>query len=110
MFKGGIPGMGGMMKKAQEMQANMEKAQEEIKDLSVVGVASGNLVTVTIAGSHLVTNISIDESVMDDKDMLEDLVLTAINDSVRKLAEASAEKMKAATGGMQLPGGLNLPF
>jgi DNA-binding protein YbaB len=47
---------------------------------------------------------------MDDKDMLEDLVLTAINDSVRKLAEASAEKMKAATGGMQLPGGLNLPF
>ena len=107
MFKGG---MAGMMKKAQQMQDNMQKAQEEIKTLSATGKAAGGAVEITINGEHLATNIKIDEMVMDDKDMLEDLILTAMNDATAQISSASAAKMKGATGGMKLPGGMNLPF
>ncbi len=102
--------MAGMMQKAQKMQEDMQKAQEEIKNLTATGKAAGGAVQVSINGEHQATNIQIDESVMDDKDMLEDLVLTAINDANQKIANASAEKMKGVTGGMKLPGGMNLPF
>jgi len=81
MFKGG---MAGMMKKAQQMQDNMQKAQEEIKTLSATGKAAGGAVEITINGEHLATNIKIDEMVMDDKDMLEDLILTAMNDATAR--------------------------
>ena len=102
--------MAGMMQKAQKMQEDMQKAQEEIKNLSVVGSAAGGAVEISLNGEHVANNIKIDPSVMDDKEMLEDLILTAINDANQKIANASAEKMKAATGGMKLPGGMNLPF
>lgn len=102
--------MAGMMQKAQKMQEDMQKAQEEIKNLSVVGSAAGGAVQISLNGEHVANNIKIDPSVMDDKEMLEDLILTAINDANQKIANASAEKMKAATGGMKLPGGMNLPF
>ncbi|MDG2353494.1 MAG: YbaB/EbfC family nucleoid-associated protein [Gammaproteobacteria bacterium] len=107
MFKGG---MASMMQKAQKMQEDMQKVQEEIKSLTATGKAAGGAVQVTINGEHQATNIQIDEGVMDDKDMLEDLVLTAINDANQQIANVSAEKMKGATGGMKLPGGMNLPF
>ncbi len=107
MLKGG---MAGMMKKAQQMQENMQKAQAEIKALSVTGKAAGGAVEVVMNGEHQATEIHIDESVLDDQDMLEDLVLTAVNDAVGQIASASSEKMKSATGGMSLPGGMNLPF
>ena len=102
--------MAGMMQKAQKMQEDMQKAQEEIKNLSVVGSAAGGAVEISLNGEHVANNIKIDPSVMDDTEMLEDLILTAINDANQKIANASAEKMKAATGGMKLPGGMNLPF
>ncbi len=107
MFKGG---MAGMMQKAQKMQEDMQKAQEEIKNLTATGNAAGGAVQVTINGEHQATDLKIDEGVMDDKDMLEDLILTAINDATKQIADASAAKMKGATGDMKLPGGMNLPF
>ena len=107
MLKGG---MAGMMKKAQQMQDNMQKAQEEIKALSATGKAAGGAVEVSINGEHIATNIEIDAMVMDDKDMLEDLILTAMNDATQQISQASEAKMKGATGGMKLPGGMNLPF
>jgi DNA-binding YbaB/EbfC family protein len=107
MFKGG---MAGMMKKAQQMQDNMQQAQEEIKQLTATGNAGGGSVKVSINGEHQATDIQIDASVMNDKDMLEDLILSAINDANGQIADASATKMKAATGGMNLPSGMNLPL
>jgi len=107
MFKGG---MASMMQKAQKMQEDMQQAQAEIKNLTATGKAAGGAVQVTINGEHQATNLQIDEGVMDDKDMLEDLILTAINDANKQIADASAAKMQGATGGMKLPGGINLPF
>ncbi|MDC9714378.1 MAG: YbaB/EbfC family nucleoid-associated protein [Gammaproteobacteria bacterium] len=107
MFKGG---MAGMMKKAQQMQDNMQQAQAEIKQLTATGKAGGGAVVVSINGEHQATDIRIDQSVMSDKDTLEDLILTAINDASQQIADTSATKMKSATGGMKLPGGMNLPF
>jgi hypothetical protein len=107
MFKGG---MASMMQKAQKMQEDMQKAQAEIKDLTATGKAAGGAVQVTINGKHQATDLQIDEGVMDDKDMLEDLILTAINDANKQIADASAAKMKNATGGMKMPGGMSLPF
>ena len=108
MFKGG---MGNMMKQAQQMQERMQKAQEEIKNMEVVGEAGAGLVKVTMLGSHNVRRIDIDESLMeDDKEMIEDLVAAAINDAVRRVEEGSAEKMAGVTGGMQMPPGFKMPF
>jgi DNA-binding YbaB/EbfC family protein len=107
MFKGG---MAGMMKKAQQMQDNMQQVQAEIKTLSATGKAGNGGVEITFSGEHLATNIRIDTALMSDKEMLEDLILTAINDATRQIERISAEKMKNATGGISLPGGLNLPF
>ncbi|CAC9452300.1 Nucleoid-associated protein YaaK [uncultured Gammaproteobacteria bacterium] len=107
MFKGG---MAGMMKKAQQMQDNMQQAQAEIKQLTAIGNAGGGAVVVSINGEHQATDIQIDPNVMNDKDTLEDLILIAINNANQQIADASAAKMKSATGGMKLPGGMNLPF
>lgn len=99
-----------MMKKAQQMQDNVQQAQAEIKQLTATGKAAGGAIEVSINGEHQATNIKIDDSVMNDKELLEDLILTAINDANQQIADASAAKMKTATGGMKLPGGMNLPF
>ncbi len=107
MFKGG---MTGMMKKAQQMQDNMQQAQEEIKLLTATGVAANGAVQININGEHQVSNIQINDSVMNDKTMLEDLILTAINDANQQIADASTAKMKTATGGIKIPGGMSLPF
>ena len=107
MFKSG---MAGMMQKAQQMQDNMQKAQDEIKILSATGQAASGAVQITINGEHMATNIKIDEIVMDDKDMLEDLILTAMNDATQQISSASEAKMKGVTGGMNLPSDLKFPF
>ncbi|CAC9577773.1 Nucleoid-associated protein YaaK [uncultured Gammaproteobacteria bacterium] len=107
MFKGG---MAGMMKKAQQMQDNIQQAQEEIKQLAATGNAGGGSVKISINGEHQATDIQIDTSVMNDKELLEDLILSAINDANGQIADASATKMKAVTGGVNLPSGMNLPF
>ncbi|BBB24178.1 conserved hypothetical protein [Isorropodon fossajaponicum endosymbiont JTNG4] len=101
MFKGG---MAGMMKKAQQMQDNMKKAQAEIKNLSATGKAASGSVEITLNGEHMMTDIKILDEIMNDKELLEDLILSAMNDAVRQISEASSSaKMKTATGGMSLP-------
>jgi len=107
-MKGGI---GNLMKQAQQMQANMEKAQQELANLEVSGESGGGMVKVTMTGKHEVRRVEIDESLMgDDKEMLEDLVAAALNDAVHKVEANSQEQMAGAMGGMQLPPGFKMPF
>jgi len=108
MMKGG---MGNLMKQAQQMQEKMAKAQEELVKMEVTGESGAGLVKVTMAGSHSVRRVDIDQSLYeDDKDMIEDLVAAAFNDAVRRVEEQNKEKMGALTGGMQLPPGMKMPF
>ncbi len=107
-MKGGI---GGMMKQAQKMQEDMQKAQQEIANMEVEGQAGGGMVSVVMNGRHELRSVNIDESLMkDDKDMIEDLVAAAVNDAVRKIEQASSSKMSGVTSGMNLPAGMKLPF
>lgn len=107
-MKGGI---GNLMKQAQKMQADMQKAQEEIASLEITGEAGGGMVKVTMTGKHEVRRVEIDDSLMgDDKEMLEDLVAAATNDAVHKVERETSERMSGITSGMNLPGGMKLPF
>ncbi len=104
-------GMANMMKQAQKMQEDMQKAQEEIANMEVEGVAGGGMVKVTMNGRHEVRRVSLDDSLMeDDKEMIEDLLAAAVNDAVRRIEQQSQEKMSGVTAGLNLPGGLKLPF
>lgn len=112
MMKGGL---GNIMKQAQKMQENLQKAQAEIADLEIVGEAGGGLVSVTVTGRYEVKRLHIDASLVgDDKDMLEDLVAAAFNDAVHKVERTTQEKMAGLTAGMGLPPGMlgdfKLPF
>ena len=108
-MKGNI---GNMMKQAQQLQANMQRAQAEIAQLEVTGEAGGGMAKVVMTGKHEVRRVSLDPSIVssDDKDMLEDLVAAAVNDAVRKAESTSQEKMSGLMGGMPLPPGMKLPF
>jgi DNA-binding YbaB/EbfC family protein len=107
-MKGGI---GNLMKQAQQLQANMQKAQAEIAAMEVTGESGGGMVKVTINGRHEAKRVQIDPSVpLDDREMIEDLVAAAINDAVHRLEATSQEKMAGLMGGMNLPAGLKLPF
>ncbi len=104
-------GLGNLMKQAQKMQANMQKAQEEIARLEVSGQAGGGLVTVIMNGKHEVRRVEIDDSLFeDDRDMIADLVAAAFNDAVRRVQEVTQEKMAEMSSGMGLPPGMKLPF
>ncbi|WP_435102374.1 YbaB/EbfC family nucleoid-associated protein [Arhodomonas sp. AD133] len=107
MMKGGI---GNMMKQAQQMQEKLQKAQEELQNMEITGEAGGGMVSVVMTGRHEVRRVAIDESVYDDREMVEDLVAAAFNDAAQKLERVSKEKMEGMTQGMGLPPGLNLPF
>ncbi|MFZ0258238.1 MAG: YbaB/EbfC family nucleoid-associated protein [Gammaproteobacteria bacterium] len=103
--------LGNIMKQAQEMQANLQKAQEELANLEVAGESGGGMVTVLMTGRHDVRRVTIDASLMtEDKEMLEDLVAAAVNDAVRKVEQESQQKLSGLTAGLSLPGGLKLPF
>jgi len=104
-------GLGGLMKQAQKMQEDMQKAQAELADMEVEGQAGGGMVKVTMNGRHELRRVNIDDSLMgDDKDMLEDLIAAAVNDAVRRIEQTSNEKMSGLTSGMNLPPGMKLPF
>jgi len=104
-------GMGDLMKKAQEMQENMKKAQAEIANTEVVGESGAGLVKVTLLGNHNVRKVDIDPSLLeDDKELLEDLIAAAMNDAVRRVEEVNKSKMSGVTGGMDLPPGFKMPF
>lgn len=104
-------GLGNLMKQAQKMQADMQKAQEELANIEIDGASGGGLVKIVMTGKHEVKRVSIDDSLLgDDKDMLEDLVAAAINDAVHKLEAESQQKMSGMTAGLNLPPGMKLPF
>ncbi|MFJ5238765.1 YbaB/EbfC family nucleoid-associated protein [Pseudomonas neuropathica] len=112
MMKGG---MAGLMKQAQQMQEKMAKMQEELANAEVTGKAGGDMVTVVMTGRHDVKNVSIDPSLVegmseDDKEMLEAVIASAVNDAVRKIEKNSQDKMGNMTAGMNLPAGMKLPF
>ncbi|MBK8401065.1 MAG: YbaB/EbfC family nucleoid-associated protein [Propionivibrio sp.] len=107
MMKGGIAGL---MKQAQQMQENMKKAQEQLTQIEVEGQSGAGLVKVLVTCAHDVRRVSIDESVMDDKEMLEDLIAAALNDAMRRAEQVSQERMSGFTAGLNLPAGMKLPF
>lgn len=104
-------GMGDLMKKAQEMQENMQKAQAEIANTEVVGESGAGMVKVTLLGNHNVRKVEIDPSLLEDeKELLEDLIAAAMNDAVRRVEEVNKSKMSSLTGGIDLPPGFKMPF
>lgn len=109
MFGKGMPNMGnmqGMMKKVQKMQADMQKMQEELKTKIVDASVGGGAVTIVMNGEKIVQSVKIDPSVVDtdDMEMLEDLVLSAVNAAGQKVDDMMAQEMSKITGGMNLPG------
>lgn len=108
MMKGG---MGDLMKQAQQMQEQMQKAQEEVANMEVTGEAGAGMVRITMTGRHDVRKVELDDSLLsDDKEMLEDLIAAAVNDAVRKVESESQERMSGLTAGMNLPPGFKMPF
>jgi nucleoid-associated protein EbfC len=103
-------GLGALMKQAQQMQENMKKAQEQLATIEVEGQSGGGMVKVTMTCRTDVRRVSIDASVMDDREMLEDLIAAAMNDAVHKAEVISREKMSGFTSGMEMPAGFKLPF
>lgn len=100
-----------LMQQAQKMQENLKKVQDELQELRVQGVSGGGLVTITMTGKRVATAIRIDESLFgEDRDMLEDLIVAAVNDAVHKANALKEEKMAGLAGGFELPAGFKLPF
>lgn len=96
--------LGDIMKEAQKMQEKMQKAQEELANMTVTGEAGAGLVKIEMNGRHDVKSVNINQNLMEeDKEMIEDLVAAAINDAVRKVEKASKDKIADLTSGMQLP-------
>ena len=106
-MKGNI---GQMMKQAQMMQENMRRMQEQLGTIEVEGMSGSGMVKVSMTCKHEVRRVSIDPSLTADREMLEDLLVAAINDAARKAEATIAEKMGSLTAGMGLPPGLKLPF
>ena len=105
----------GLMKQAKDMQAKMESAQASVADLIVDGQSGGGLVTITLSGGGNVKALRLDPSLLgsadvDDREMLEDLIVAAFQDAKVKLDQATAETMKSAMGDIPLPPGMKMPF
>ena len=107
-MKGGI---GQLMKQAQDMQTNMKKAQEEMASITVTGESGAGMVRITMTCQHQVQAVEIDDTLIgDDKEMLEDLITAAFNDSIRKVEKTVQEKFSGMASGLSLPPGMKLPF
>lgn len=103
-------GLGNIMKQAQAMQENMQKAQEELANTEVTGESGAGMVKVTLTCRHDVRRVEIDPQLMDDdREVLEDLIAAAFNDAVRRVEKTTEEKMGGLTAGLNIPG-LKLPF
>lgn len=110
-------GFGGLMKQAQQMQEKVQKIQDEIANTVVFGESGAGLVKVEMTGRHDVKRIDIDDSLLtedslasDGKEVLEDLIASAVNDAVRKVEKNQKDKMSELTSGIPLPPGFKLPF
>jgi len=108
MFNGGMNNMQGMMKKVQKMQADMLKLQEELKTRTMEITTGGGAVTLVVNGKKELSSIKIDPAAVDPEDveMLQDLIVTAVNEGMRKIDEMTEKEMSKVTGGMKLPGGM----
>jgi DNA-binding YbaB/EbfC family protein len=93
------------------MQADMQKAQEEMANLTVTGESGAGLVRITMTCKHEVKELEIDDSLLqDDKEMLEDLIIAAFNDAQRRVEKTVQDKFSGMAGGLSLPPGMKLPF
>ena len=103
---------GNMMKQAQQLQKKMAEAQEKLNEIEVTGSSGGDLVRVTATAKGDFKSVYIDETLLkkDEKEILEDLIIAAINDAKTKGEQAAQEEMKSLTGGLPLPPGMKLPF
>tara|TARA_B100000579_G_scaffold92873_1_gene73422 strand:- start:461 stop:784 length:324 start_codon:yes stop_codon:yes gene_type:complete len=107
-MKGGI---GQLMKQAQQMQEKMQKAQEELQNIIVNGESGGGMVKISITCKNEIKKIDIDDSLFsEERDMLEDLLIAAFNDAIRKAEKKTQESMSGMTSGLNLPPGMKLPF
>ena len=107
-MKGGI---GQLMKQAQQMQESMKQAQQEMASLTVTGESDAGMVKVVMTCQHQVKSVSIDDSMIgDDKEMLEDLIVAAMNDAQKKVEATVQEKFSGMAAGAGLPAGFKLPF
>ena len=105
------PSISDLMKQAQNMQAELQKAQEEMAKAEVVGEAGAGLVCIVMTGRHDVRRVSIDDAVLaEDKEVLEDLLAAAVNDAVRKIEARNRDAMSGVASGLNLPAGFKLPF
>nr|VFK52266.1 MAG: hypothetical protein BECKTUN1418F_GA0071002_100623 [Candidatus Kentron sp. TUN]VFK52472.1 MAG: hypothetical protein BECKTUN1418E_GA0071001_100822 [Candidatus Kentron sp. TUN]VFK57975.1 MAG: hypothetical protein BECKTUN1418D_GA0071000_10735 [Candidatus Kentron sp. TUN] len=104
-------GLGNLMKQAQQVQATLQKAQEELENMEITGEAGGAMVSVIMTGRHDVRRVTIDPALLqEDKEMLEDLIAAAVNDAVHKIEKTNKDRLSGLTDGLALPGGMKLPF
>lgn len=103
-------GLGGLMKQAREMQAKLQKAQEALATMEVTGESGGGMVKVVMNGRHDARRVSIDASLLGEREMLEDLITAAINDAERKVEAQARDHLAGLTGGLNLPADFKLPF
>jgi len=104
-------GLSGVMKQAQQMQQNMQKVQAELAGVEVEGQSGSGMVKVIMTCAHEVRRVSLDDSVLsDDREMLEDLIVLAINDAMKKVDATSKQRMSGFTSSMGLPPGMKFPF
>ena len=101
-----------MLKQAQELQKKMADAQKKVEELEAEGTSGGGLIKVRINGKNIATSINIDDSLIsnDEKEILEDLIMAALNDARENIQKKIAEEMSSLTGGLKLPPGMKLPF
>ena len=106
-----MKGLGDLMRQAQAIQENVQKMQEDMANMQVVGESGAGMVKVTMSGRHDVVDVEVDESLLqEDKEVLEDLLAAAVNDAVRKVEAVNKDKMGDLTSGLNLPPGFKPPF
>ena len=104
--------LAGLMKQASQMQAKMQEMQARLEAIEVQGLAGAGMVTVTLSGKGDLKRLDIDPKLIDpnDAEMLQDLIVAAHAEAKRRIEAIAAEEMQRATGGIELPGGMKLPF
>ncbi len=104
--------LGNMMKQAQQLQKKMSEAQDKLNEIEVEGTSGGGVVKVIATAKGDLKKISLDDNLLnkEEKEILEDLIIAAINDAKQKGETAAQEEMKSLTGGLPLPPGMKLPF
>jgi len=103
--------IGNLLKQAQAVQENIQKAQEQVAQLTATGESGGGMVKVTMNGKHEIARVQIEPALMsEEREVLEDLIAAAVNDATHKVGAAISEKMAGAMAGLPLPPGMKLPF